>query len=593
MAASENRVCQNCKTQFTIEPEDFDFYKKIDVPPPTWCIQCRMQRRMAWGADSTTLYQRICQAPGHSERIVSTYPDAIKSPVYDAVFWASDGWDPLSYGRDYDFSRPFFVQMRELLDAVPVRTTEVINCVNSDYCLGATDSKNCYLCSGTFGSENSLYSHTLGFSKECIDTFICTFVEQGYDLVSVDKSFQTTSCAYSDELVNCDFMYDCRACSDCLGCVNLRSKKYCIFNQQYSKEDYKKERAKYDLGSYRVRQEVEKRHYELVLQHPRKYGYIINSPGSIGDNLVGTKNSQHVFQSLKDVENCKYGFVVGYGAKDSQDIAGAGLKSQLLYEAVSVLGSSEVAFAYRVRNSEDVRYSRECFDSSHLFACVGVKSKSYCIFNKQYSKEEYEQLVKKIRKHMDEMPYIDAKGRVYKYGEYFPPEFSRFPYNSAWAKHHFPESEKTALAKGFWWYVHPERPHTADLSMTEIPDHCRDAPSSITERTISCKNAGKPVNCAGVFKIIPTELAFYKKFNIALPRECRFCRFDKQINLMTPYQLWSRRCECKGVLQRTGYRNTGKHQHGEERCANEFQTAYAPERPELIYCEPCYNTEIL
>lgn len=32
---SENKICQNCKTQFTIEPEDFKFYEKIKVPPPT------------------------------------------------------------------------------------------------------------------------------------------------------------------------------------------------------------------------------------------------------------------------------------------------------------------------------------------------------------------------------------------------------------------------------------------------------------------------------------------------------------------------------------------------------------------------------
>ncbi len=32
----EVKTCQNCKQNFTIESEDFVFYEKIDVPPPTF-----------------------------------------------------------------------------------------------------------------------------------------------------------------------------------------------------------------------------------------------------------------------------------------------------------------------------------------------------------------------------------------------------------------------------------------------------------------------------------------------------------------------------------------------------------------------------
>lgn len=36
----ETKTCQNCKTRFTIEPEDFVFYEKIGVPAPTFCPEC-------------------------------------------------------------------------------------------------------------------------------------------------------------------------------------------------------------------------------------------------------------------------------------------------------------------------------------------------------------------------------------------------------------------------------------------------------------------------------------------------------------------------------------------------------------------------
>lgn len=590
----ETKTCQSCSQSFVITTEDFDFYKKIDVPPPTWCVQCRMQRRMAWAADSVTLYQRTCQAPGHNERIFSVYPETAKAPVYDPVFWVSDGWDGSAYGREYDFSRPFFVQFKELLDAVPVRSAEIINSVDCDYCLGVTDSKNCYLCSGTFGSENCLYGHTAVFSKECVDSTLSTYVEQGYDIVSVDKSFRVTSSVYSDELVDCDFMYDCRGCTDSLGCVGLRNKKHCIFNIQYSKEEYTKERAKYDLGSYAGRQEVSRRFNELILRHPRKYAVVRNAPGSTGDNLMNVKNCTHVFQGLNNIENCKYSFVVGLGTKDSQDIAGAGLKAELLYDVVSVVASSDVAFSYRIRNSHDVRYSRECFDSSHLFGCVGLRSKKYCILNRQYSKEEYEALSRKIRQQMDDMPFTDNKGRTYRYGECMPPESSLFPYNSCWAADYFQESRESATRKGYGWHEAPAQHHMSTLTSGEIPDHCKDAPESITAQIIAClKDGDSSRECPGVFRIIPRELAYYKKYNIALPRSCPICRWRKHLKYFTPYKLCKSSCQCEGIEQRTGYRNTGKHAHGEARCPNTFETAYAPERPELLYCEACYNAEIL
>ena len=45
---SETKICQNCKKDFVIESDNFSFYEKIKVPPPTFCPECRRQRRFAW-----------------------------------------------------------------------------------------------------------------------------------------------------------------------------------------------------------------------------------------------------------------------------------------------------------------------------------------------------------------------------------------------------------------------------------------------------------------------------------------------------------------------------------------------------------------
>jgi len=73
---SQNIVCQNCKKDFIIEPEDFNFYKKIKVPPPTFCPECRLVRRMI-STNERVLYKRKCDLTG--ERILSMYEGYPKS----------------------------------------------------------------------------------------------------------------------------------------------------------------------------------------------------------------------------------------------------------------------------------------------------------------------------------------------------------------------------------------------------------------------------------------------------------------------------------------------------------------------------------
>jgi len=34
------------------------------------------------------------------------------------------------------------------------------------------------------------------------------------------------------------------------------------------------------------------------------------------------------------------------------------------------------------------------------------------------------------------------------------------------------------------------------------------------------------------------------------------------------------------------------HNHNAGKCEIEFETSYAPERPEIVYCEKCYQQEV-
>src|SRR3989338_2420901 len=98
----ENRICQNCKVDFVIEAEDFGFYEKIKVPQPTFCPDCRHQRRLAI-RNERVFYYRNCNSCSH--KVISYYHPDKKQVVCCPSCWWSDKLAPFVYGRDFDFNR--------------------------------------------------------------------------------------------------------------------------------------------------------------------------------------------------------------------------------------------------------------------------------------------------------------------------------------------------------------------------------------------------------------------------------------------------------------------------------------------------------
>src|SRR3989338_8172321 len=139
---SETKTCQNCHNNFTIEPEDFKFYEKMQVPPPTFCPECRLQRRSMFRNERKLFWAKSAKS---GKEILSLYPPESGFVIYDEKEWWSDDWDPMEYGKDYDFSRPFFEQFFELSKITPRYSRDVMNMVNSNYSANASDLKNSYL----------------------------------------------------------------------------------------------------------------------------------------------------------------------------------------------------------------------------------------------------------------------------------------------------------------------------------------------------------------------------------------------------------------------------------------------------------------
>ena len=175
---------------------------------------------------------------------------------------------------------------------------------------------------------------------------------------------------------------------------------------------------------------------------------------------------------------------------------------------------------------------------------------------------------------MNDIPYIDAKDRVYKYGEFFPSELSPFCYNETIAQEYFPLTKAEALNQGYKWKDREERNYQIDIKNEAIPNNIKEVDESIIGKVIECGHKGAcNEQCTEAFKIIPAELQFYQRMNLPLPHLCPNCRHYQRLKQRNPLKLWHRKCM-------------------KEDCQNEFETSYAPERPEIIYCEQCYNREV-
>jgi hypothetical protein len=173
------------------------------------------------------------------------------------------------------------------------------------------------------------------------------------------------------------------------------------------------------------------------------------------------------------------------------------------------------------------------------------------------------------------MPYIDSKGRVYKYGEFFPSELSPFAYNETIAQEYYPLTKQQALDQGYKWKDKEDRNYSIDIYTNDIPDNITDVTDDITTKVIECAHKGTcNQQCTEAFKLIPEELQFYRRMNLPIPRLCPNCRHYERLSQRNPMKLWTRSCMHEG-------------------CTNTFETSYAPERPEIVYCEKCYQQEVV
>ena len=562
------KTCTQCKAQFQITDSDRAFYRKIDVPGPTLCPGCRYQRRLTWRSE-LNFYSNKCGLCGTD--VLSTLGPHSGYTVYCRPCYWSDKWNPLSYGRDFDFSRPFFEQFSELVKATPtVHLFGFADNENSVYVNYAGSLKNSYMyCGGRWG-ENMYYVFFGVRNKDSVDVAIAYDSELCYDSTDINNCYNVRYSEYCRDCNESAFLYNCNNCQNCFCSTNLSNASFVFCNQKLTKEQYTERMKEVHLSTYMGVEHWRKEFEKLKRVSIRKPVFSVRSENCTGDYFRNSKDCIASY-SINDCENAHYCQFVS-NMRDVMDISQAGFNGELAYEICTGGNASyNLGVGVVVRDCMNVWYSYICHNSNNLFGCANLWKQEYCIFNKKYASEEYEKLRMRIIAHMKETG---------EWGQFFPTQFSPYSYNESAAQDSFSMIKDEALSRGWRWQDKmPETRGKETVSWDKVPDDIIEVSESICKEILACAETGKN------YKIIKQEFDFYKRMGIPIPRLHPDVRKLKRLALRNPRKLWHRQCVCSLA-------GHGQHAGGVQ-CITEFETTYPPDSPAIVYCEQCYQAEVV
>ncbi len=547
----QEKTCANCYMKFEITEIDGDLYKRFEVPHPTWCPSCRHIRRHGHINDYV-FYSRTCDCC--KKDFVSTFPQSSPYVVYCQSCWYSEKRDDKAQGHAYDHTQSFFIQFDRLMHEAPQLGIVGQNNVNSDYCQSVANCKNTYLIAESSNCEDCYYCYWIQKTSSSLDCSYAHECERCYQIVDCRNCYNLKYSLNCWQCRDSAFLDSCIGCDHCLFSVNLRHKQYHIFNKPYSKEEYFQKSKELQYASSSAQENSWKQFFDFLQTQPRKYLHIDNVENSFGDYLWNAKNCRHVFHCY-EAEDCAYGEHIWRGAKDCVDSNTAGREAELLYETTnSGINSYNIKFSRYCWGCHNTEYSSQCKNGKYLFGCVSLKpGAEYCVLNKQYSKAEWEQLVKEIKQKM----LKDGE-----YGEFFPLSISLFGFNNSVSYDELPLSREETKKRGWKWEEESSGTFgKGTMSFSQVGEEISSVNDTICNEVLSCES------CRRNFRIIKAELTFYHQEQIPIPRKCPHCRHRKRLSLRNPKHFWDRHCD---------------------RCDTPLKSSYSPQHAKSIYCEQCY-----
>jgi hypothetical protein len=415
------------------------------------------------------------------------------------------------FDRNYRSDELFFDQLYKLRKEFkhPNTLTFVAN-ENSEYADVVFGTKNAHL-SFTVGgnSENLLYTTCCYIN--CKNIINCVQVTDNSQNVYyskwIIKSYNIFYSKYIDNSSDIWFSSNLIWCHHCLQCDNLVNQSYCINNQQLTKEEY--ESKKIDILT-------QKNQFDLWLQsvNNKAVNHQVDNCNGSGINYSSNITNWYYVNRATNAHNVI--FINGINHADNYyDVFEAWVDSDDFYAASNAgTNSSHLYCCTQVESSSNVFYCYHIESCSFCLGCIWLKNKSYCILNKQYTKEERYKKVDEI------FTQMEKDGTI---GEFFPASMNPFYFNDTAAyliDPSFTKEEVTAK-----WYLRRDEPIKVD-----IPEGAQTVTTEELEKFEKFTDGVWTIDesiCKKVildhewnaYRIIPMELEFLREHWLPLPRK--------------------------------------------------------------------------
>ncbi len=356
--------------------------------------------------------------------------------------------------------------------------------------------KNCYYCFDGFECQDCYYSYGTHYNKNCVDCYYVRKSELLYDCTNMEVCYNLKYSCYCKQASDSYFLFNCRNVQNCFMSSNLRNKSYYLFNKQVTKEEYEKFIAAINFSDYKTILDLKKQFLEEIVEKTPIPPFFLENCENVTGNLAkNCSNVERAFESrdLKDGYNC----FQAYECKDIMNCYMSGINSEGIFQGVATGIESyyckNCAFVWHSANME---YCYLCVNCQDCFGCIGLRKKQYCILNKQYTKEEYEQTKKRM---------IESMRERGEYGMFFPAELNPFHYEDTIASDIFGEGNRDIFEKEYTAYQNL----IVDSSSVQ-----------------TCPLSGM------AFRYTKSEIEFYTKEKIPLPRVAFPMRHKARMELM-------------------------------------------------------------
>lgn len=437
-----------------------------------------------------------------TDGVISRFPkterikDVVKYKDFDKV-----NETIFAQGQDYDFTKTFWENFQSLFKKVSMPSMiHFFQNDNCDYADVVSKGKNIYLSAYVANEDEDVY-YSFGVKDACANIFNSAFISDHSENINMSCGVtHSYKVFYSKFIINCSdirFSTNLVGCTHCIKCNDLQNISYAIENKVMTKEEYEQQK-------------------EVILTQQQEYLTRYKELNWKAENIASTKVSGNFLIESEDVENGYFAYRLKngrnvfnvWGFESNENLydccSGGGPTSADMYGVNGfALWSENCYICCHVPNCNNLYYSYYMESCSYCLGCVGLKNRQFCIFNKEYSKEERLILAEKIFTQMDASWIV---------GNFFPGYLNPFYFNDslAYTAGEFTQEEITQAG-----YMRREENIKVDIPSNAIVIVTENL--SIADYNPEILNKVIKDPQGNIYRIITQELNFYKNNKLPIP----------------------------------------------------------------------------